>query len=481
MTIDPEKWYNDRQRAAACRSGKATEEQKAIIQNEGALSQERPKVANPAEQLQNSLGALDKFGGFQLLKGLIKGVENMDPRRKAVKNIFLTDSTYADSRKKLKNELALWLNILEDGEADPMAIIEACQAKSRKAEKNLRDNLFAIHDEVRNLEVAYRALDSFFANAGQGKVDCITLMNVNKEELGEHDSEDTIAIRGELEQYYDRLSLKNNYSLLVVPGYLGDADTIRMWSQTAYRNKVLMVTDFKDSQNFSMLKDELDDANLQGQDASLANVVMTCNYLLGRKRSEIAGEDDDLYVPGSAALAGRMTNTDEIVIAQGAAGKKYGTLSNVKGARLDLRKSEIAALIDQGVIPIVEEDGRTMAFSNRSLYNGATLGLQEYPIVRVFDWIGKVFQNFFNDEAFINWNSAVKAELQQAVHDFLSDYKGPGKLIENYNLKGINQDPKTKDIKIEVELKPFFAAKNFFIELTGHNGQAGVEWDQNVS
>jgi hypothetical protein len=31
-----------------------------------------------------------------------------------------------------------------------------------------------------------------------------------------------------------------------------------------------------------------------------------------------------------------------------------------------------------------------------------------------------------------------------------------------------------------VELKPFFAAKNFFIELTGHNGQAGVEWDQTV-
>ena len=230
-----------------------------------------------------------------------------------------------------------------------------------------------------------------------------------------------------------------------------------------------MVTDFKDSMNFEMLKDELDDANLQGQDAYLANIIMTCNYILGRKKSEIANEDDDLYIPASAALAGKMSNTEEIVIAQGAAGKKYGTLGNVKGARMDLRKSEIASLIDQGVIPMVEEDGRTMAFSNRSLYNGATLGLQEYPIVRVFDWIGKVFQNFFNDEAFTNWNPQVKSELQQAVHDFLSDYKGPGKLIENYSLKGINQDPKTKDINIQVELKPFFAAKNFLIELTGHN------------
>lgn len=458
----------------------AAEELKQETQGEGVQLREREKIENPAGLLQESLDGLNKFGGFQMVKGLIKGVENMDPRRKAVKNIFLSDAAYSDNRKKLKNELELWVNILEAGGTDPMQIIEQCQAKRDKAQENLKANLFNVHEEVKKLEVTYRSLDSFFANAGQGKIDCITLMNVNKDELEYHDSEDTLALRDELERYYDRLSLKNNYSLMVVPGYLGDANTVRMWADSAYRNKVMFITDFKDSQNFSMLKDELDDANLQGQEAKMANVVMTCNYLLGRKKSELAEEDDDLYIPASAALAGRMTNTEEIVIAQGAAGKKYGTLSNVKGARLDLRKSEIAALIDQGVIPMVEEDGRTMAFSNRSLYNGATIGLQEYPIVRVFDWIGKVFQNFFNDEAFINWNSSVKAELQQAVHDFLSDYKGPGKLIENYNLKGINQDPKTKDIHIEVELKPFFAAKNFFIELTGHNGQAGVEWDQNV-
>ena len=460
----------------------ATEEQKKEVQAGGPELQERRKIENPSELLQKSLSeGLAKYGGFQLLKGLIKGVENMDPRRKAVKNIFLSDAAYADARQKLKNELELWVSILESNGTDPMEIIDECKAKCAKAEQNLESNLFSIHDEIRQLEVTYRTLDAFFANAGQGKVDCITLMNVNKEELGSHDSEDTVAIREELEQYYDRLNLKNNYSLLVVPGYLGDATTIRMWADTAYRNKVIMVTDFKDSLNFEMLKDELDNASLQGQDAHLANVIMTCNYILGRKKSELAGEDDDVYLPGSGALAGRMSNTEEIVIAQGAAGKKYGTMSNVKGARLDLRKSEIAALIDQGVIPMVEEDGRTMAFSNRSLYNGATLGLQEYPIVRVFDWIGKVFQNFFNDEAFTNWNSQVKGELQQAIHDFLSDYKGPGKLIENYNLKKLDQDPKSKDIKIEVELKPFFAAKNFFIELTGHNGQAGVEWDQNVS
>lgn len=458
----------------------ATEEQKVATSGEGLELQERAKVANPAELLQSSLSGLDKFGGFQLLKGLIKGVENMDPRRKAVKNVFLSDTAYEDARKRLQNELSLWVDILEAGGNDPMEIIDSCKSECEKAERNLSENLFGIHDEIRNLEVAYRSLDSFFANAGQGKVDCITLMNVNKEELGDHDSEDTLAIRDELEKYFDRLNLKNNYSMMVVPGYLGDAETVRMWAQTAYRNKVIMVTDFKDSMNFEMLKEELDDASLQGTEPYLGNIIMTANYILGRKKSELAEEDDDLYIPASGALAGRMSNTEDIVIAQAAAGKRYGTLDNVKGARMDLRKSEIASLIDQGVIPMVEEDGRTMAFSNHTLYNGASKGLQEYSIVRVFDWIGKVFQNYCNDHAMEIWTPQIKSEITSDIHNFLSDYKGPGGIIEKYTNLKIDQDPKTKDITINVEITPFFAAQNFFIELTGKSTNAGVDWEQNT-
>lgn len=458
----------------------AAEEQKLASSSEELELQEKQAAENPAELLQKSLSGLDKFGGFQLLKGFVKGVENMDPRRKAIKNVFLNDSAYEDSRNRLKHELSLWVEILEAGGKDPMEIVEACKEEYQKAERNLSENLLCIHDKIRNLETTYRSLDAFFANAGQGKVDCITLMNVNKEELGDHDSEDAQAVRDELERYFDRLNLKNNYSMLVVPGYLGDAETVRMWAQTAYRNKVIMLTDFKDSMNFEMLKEELDDASLQGTDPYLGNIVMTVNYILGRKKSELAGEDEDLYIPASGALAGRMSNTEETVIAQAAAGKRYGTLDNVKGARMDLRKSEIAALIDLGVIPMVEEDGRTMAFSNHTLYNGASKGLQEYSIVRVFDWIGKVFENYCNDHAMEIWTPAIKSEITQDIHSFLSDYKGPGGIIEKYTNLKVDQDPKTKDISINVEITPYFAAQNFFIELTGRNTAAGVDWEQNT-
>lgn len=458
----------------------AVEEQKLATSAEGMKLQEKQIVENPAELLQNSLLGLDKFGGFQLLKGLIKGIENMDPRRKAIKNVFLNDDAYEDERKRLRNEISLWIEILESGDKDPMKIMESCKDKCQKAEISLRTNLEEIHKELRNLETTYRSLDAFFANAGQGKVDCITLMNVNKEELGDYDSEDTLAVRDELERYFDRLNLKNNYSMFVIPGYLGDAETVRMWAKTAYKNKVIMLTDFKDSMNFEMLKTELDKESLQGTDPYLGNIVMTANYILGRKKSELVSEEEDLYIPASGALAGRMSNTEDTVIAQAAAGKRYGTLDNVKGARMDLRKSEIAALIDLGVIPMVEEDGRTMAFSNHTLYNGATKGLQEYSIVRVFDWIGKVFENYCNDHAMEIWTPAIKSEITQDIHSFLSDYKGLGGIIEKYTNLKVDQDPKTKDITINVEITPYFAAQNFFIELTGRNSAAGVDWEQNT-
>ena len=67
---------------------------------------------NASELLQSGLKGLEKLGGFQLIKGLIKGTENIGPRRKAVKNIFLTDSTYEDTRKKIKNELEMWIEVL---------------------------------------------------------------------------------------------------------------------------------------------------------------------------------------------------------------------------------------------------------------------------------------------------------------------------------------------------------------------------------
>ncbi len=49
--------------------------------------------------------------------------------------------------------------------------------------------------------------------------------------------------------------------------------------------------------------------NLTSADAYKSNVLMTCNYLVGRGKVAEVGEEEDLYVPGSAALAGKMYKT----------------------------------------------------------------------------------------------------------------------------------------------------------------------------
>lgn len=450
------------------------------LQERGHINQKNASVST----LADSLKALDKFGGFQLFKGLIKGLDNMDPRRKAAKSIYLSESKYEESRNKLKEELQIWLDTIDGDHEDAQEIIETCQHKKNIAEENLSQNLKNIRSDISDMEKTYRSLDSFFANAGQGKIDCLTLANINKSELTSYDSADTEFIQKNVHDEYDDISLRRHYSMLVLPGYLGDADNVRKWGKFAYDNKVLLVTDFEDNSlydDFDSLKNDIEEAYLQSQDTYMSHVLMTCNYLLGRKKSEIANELDDLYIPGSAALAGKMSNVNETVISQGIAGVKYGTLDNVKGARLNLRKSELTALINLGVIPMIESEGRTMAFSNRTLYSGGTDLLQEYPIVRVFDWIGKEFQHFFDGETFRNWSQSTKAELQEAVHVFLSSQKGPGRLIENYSLKGINRDKDTGDISIQVELKPYYATRNFLIELKGHQDENNVQsFSQNV-
>ena len=448
------------------------------------VMEEARQVANPAGQLKESLDNLDEFGGFDLLAEMVDGVKNMNPAKKAAKRIFMEERSFADQREQMKSQLAMWIKVLGQNDGSVTDAVEVCQNEAEKAQQNLYENLLTVHEATRKLEVAYRSLGQFFANAGQAKLHCLSLMNVDKEELADPEGREFQAVRDELNKHYDRLSLKDNYSLLVTPGYLGDKQAVNMWGQMAYRNKVLLLTDYADMPDLEMLVEGLDKANLSDTDAYLANVVMACNYILGRKKSDPNNEDEeDLYLPPSSAIAGRLVNTEETPISQGIAGKKYGTIDNARGTRLELLKSELSALIDKGVVPMAFDDNRVMAFSNRSLYNGATAGLQEYPIVRVFDWIGKVFMNFFNDEAFKNWDSRNSPrELKSQLISFLEDYKGPGKLIEDFKIEKIERDEKTKDIHIDVNLTPFYAAKNFYIQLTGHNNaEGGHDWENKIS
>ncbi len=439
------------------------------------------EISNPAELLQDSTEKLEKFGGFDLVENTIDGVQKLNPKKKATKKIFLSESQFKAQREKLKKSLEIWAELLGK-EASISDYVEQCDTESKSAAKALKENLKKAVEATKDLERSYRSVALFYKNTEDDKVKYISLMNATPDQLKDLDNPRFIdAVSAELDKHYDRLSLKNNYSLMVVPGYLGSKAVLDKWGKFAHKNKVLMVTDFRNLEDVESTMEMFEEESLNGGDAHLANVIMACNWLVGREKFSEIGEDEELFVPPSSALAGKLYNTEAAPISQGSAGKKYGTLNEVSGSRFDLKKSEIAALNDLNLIPMVFEDNRVMAFSNKTLFNGNNVGLQEYPIVRVFDWIGKVLMNFFNDVAFQKFDKRLNEDIWSQIVEFLGDFKG--KLFEDFTFKrdGIRQDPNTKDISIEINIKPFFAAKNFYIKLEGHDGKEGREWEQDVT
>lgn len=393
---------------------------------EAAVQQQQ--AAAQSRNLNAELQVLAKFGGFNVLESSVDGIQNLNPERKARRNIFLTDPERASERKELEKRLEMWVDMLQ-GNKSISEMIELCQKKSAAVSDLLSQNQLKAVEEVKQLEKSYRTVMLFYKNTDSDKIKNISIVNASMEQLTDLDNSFFIdAIADELRANYDRLDLRTNYSLLVIPGYLGSNKVIEKWAKIAHDNKVMIYTDFADLEKPDDVIEMFFDSNLSGGDVYKSNVCMACNYLVGRGRYAELGETEDLLIPPSAALAGSVYKT---VMAQVTAGKKYGSMSEVDGVAFNLKKSEISELEKIGLIPMVKEYGKVMAFSAKTLFNGDNLGLQTYSVVRVFDWVTKVLMDFLNRRAFENWNSKAERDLRGQISKFLDSIQGPGRLIEN--------------------------------------------------
>jgi len=426
----------------------------------------RPREAAPS--LEQSTQALLKVGGFDLLETTIDGASNLNPEKKARKKIFLSEDSKKTDRKQLKKRLALWHKLLSESDSVADAV-EKGQQRVESTEQQLADNLRTAVEATHELEQAYRSVALFFKNTDLDEVKNVSILNADKDQLQDLDNTTFIdAVSEELEQNYDRLDLRDNYSLLVVPGYLGSNKVVDKWAKIAHKNKVMMVTDFEHYDTPEDVIELFEEANLTGGDAHKANVVMAANWLVGRGKLEEIGEEEDLYVPPSSALAGRIYAT---LASQVTAGRKHGTLNEVDGVKFPLRKSEIANLEKIGLVPMVNEYGRVMAFSAKTLFNGDNIGLQTYSVVRVFDYVTKVLIDFLNRRAFENWDHNMRMDIQSQIVRFLDSIAGPGKLIEKFSIKKFERDPDQKDrINLDIHMVPYFPAKTFMVSLDGTKG-----------
>ena len=425
--------------------------------------------------IEKSIEALARYGGFDLLESAIENVQNVNPERKARRNIFLSEANKAKERETLKKTLELWLNVLSDNETIT-DMVASSEDHKKASEALLTKNLAYAVDATKELEANYRTVALFYKNTEEDKVKNVTIVNATLEQLKDLDNTRFIdAIHAELTDNYDRLDLKNNYSILVIPGYLGSNAVLEKWAKIAHSNKVMLVTDFQHLDEPDDVMEMFDEANHTGGDVYRSNVLMTCNWLVGRGRFEEIEEADDLFVPPSAALAGKIYKT---LMSQVTAGKKFGGINEVEGVKFDLKKSEIANLESLGLIPMVNEYGKVMAFSAKTLFNGDNIGLQTYSVVRVFDYVTKVLMDFLNRRAFENYSSVTRKEIMGQIVRFLDSITGPYKLIEKFEIKRFEQDAIQKDkIHLDIHMTPYFPAKNFLIKMDGQKGDDGNEWD----
>lgn len=420
-----------------------------------------------------AIDRLKEFGGFSFLENIIDGYSNMNPNRKARRNIFLTDKQWDAERRALARCLGVWEKLIRK-ELTVEQMLEMAKETALQAEELLNKNLKAALARTHDLEQAYRSVAYFYKNTESDKVKNITIVNASMEQL--RDLDNTVFadyINKELRQNFDRLDLRRNYSLLVVPGYLGSNAILDKWSKMAYENKAFLITDFQDLESPDDVIDIFFNADHTSGDAFKSNTVMTCNWLLGRAKEDSVGEGENLYVPPSTALAGKIYGT---LMSQVVAGKKFGGLNEVESVRFDLKRSEISELERIGLVPMVNEYSKVMAFSAKTLFNGDNLGLQTYSVVRVFDYITKVLFDFLNRRAFENWTTRTEADLRSQIVKFLDSVMGPNKLIERFKVVKIEQDPNQKDrILLDIHITPFFPAKSFVIQLAGHKGDGPEE------
>lgn len=428
-----------------------------------AVAEQAP-VASSSE---NTAELLSAFGGFNAVRGFMPDADNLNPTKKAAKAVFLTDKRFKDKREGLINDIKGWLEVLEEGHETATEFVDSCKEKEEKYEKVLAQGITDALFATANLERSYRALDSFFKTANAEKVKNLRIINVYKDDIADPDSGFAGEVDAILRGGFDRLSLKDCYSLLVVPGNVfQDKVSLLQWAKIAFKYKVMLLTDHADEYSFDDLF-----ANTEGykdSDIELQNVIMTANWIVGRESEKLSDDEKEnpaFFISSSSALAGKLYD-ESASMAQGAGGKKYGTLDGVKGVRLDLLKSEIASLMDNQVIPMVYSEGRVIAFNNATLYNGDNTAMKEYPIVRVFDWVKKVLMNYVHEVALENWDPYNSPKnLKAKIQAFLNDYKGYGNLFQNYEIKEPTQDPITKRITCDISLTPFYSAKNFIIKV----------------
>jgi hypothetical protein len=463
------------------------EKQELQPQKEAAAQAETPEEAVVEKISDDEFASLlgEAFGDYKQLASLlpsfktadgdlIRGVEWLDPKKSFQRKEFLTKKDFDGQRRLLRQRLDAWVKFLaRDESAD--AVRQKLTDESTKLEENLEKNMKKVHRAARELETTYRAIDKFFSNAQQEPDEKVNawFANVGPEQLVDPDDKEkfeqlTKAIADE----YREWDITNSYAMFVVPGYLGSVENIdSVARQLGLPNKVHVMTDLPDLESVDEVMDLLEDPSFQslsGIDNYKQYVSLFANYLLAREKNQY--EDEDLWVPPSAAVAGKMYQGDTTVgMQQPMAGFKFGKINEAKYLRFRANQPDASKINEKAVNPMVDFKGSPVSMGAATLFNKETFNV--YSIRRTYDYVYKTLRNYLNKQTFTVIDQKFIDTMRRDIDKFMKAISGGDNILQDYKVEIFADEEmrKRQEVDIKVALNPKYPARTFNIEFTAWN------------
>ena len=465
-------------------------EEEKLQPKEAEAKTEKPEEAVAEKVSDEEFASLlkDTFGDFSKLAALlpsfkttdgdlVRGVEWLDPKKDFQRKEFLTKKEFATQRKLLAERLKIWVRTLASSD-NLDQIRQQLNEESSKLESNLEKNMRKVHKASRDLETTYRAIDKFFSNAQSEPDEKVNAFfsNVSVEELTNPDDRDKFEqLAKAVADLYREWSIRECFSMAVVPGYAGSVENIDNIARgLGLPNKIHVLTDLPNFEKFEEVMDMLEDpnyANLAGIDDFKQYVSVFANYILARNANPY--EDDEMWIPPSAAVAGKMYQGDlSAGMQQPMAGFKYGKIADAKYLRFKANQPDASKINEKGVNPMVNFEGTAVAMGASTLYTKETFNV--YSIRRTYDYVYKTLRNYLNKQTFSVIDQKFIDTLRRDIDKFMKAISGGDNILQDYKVDIFADEEmrKKQEVDVKVSLNPKYPARTFNIEFTAWNEES---------
>jgi hypothetical protein len=432
-----------------------------------------------AELLSGKFGKFDELAkmlpSFKTADGdLVRGVEWLDPKKDFQRKEFLTKPDFAKQRKLLAERLKLWVEALGSSD-DPDAMRKTINEKMTKLETNLEKNMKRVLEAGREIETTYRAIDKFFANAQLEPDEKINawFANISADELMNPNDKDKFEkLSKAIADLYREWSIKDCFSLAVIPGWLGSVENIdTVARQIGLANKMQVITDLPNFEKFEEVMDMLEDpayAGLAGIDDYKQYATIFTNWVMAREATQY--EDEAMWIPPSSVVAGKIYQSDSTIgMQQPSAGFKYGKIAESKYLRFRANQPDASKINEKGVNSMVNFEGAVVAMGSATLSTKETFNV--YSIRRTYDYVYKTLRNYLNKQTFSVIDQKFIDALRRDIDKFMKAISGGDNILEDYKVEIFADEEmrKRQEVDIKVALNPKYPARTFNIEFAAWN------------